>query len=101
MIREYFEEIDRAKQPGYVSRYDDFEFEYADASREPARAIRSAARASPRRHRVTSRPALRQRPSRPNDRAQHRSDPPSSVPKPTTSEPLKTESFGAGIFPES
>jgi hypothetical protein len=38
VISEYYEEIERAKQPGYVSRYDDFEFEYSDAPRvRPAR----------------------------------------------------------------
>ena len=32
------EEIERAKQPGYVSRYDDFDFEYTDGTRpRPAR----------------------------------------------------------------
>src|SRR5262245_17310859 len=38
VVNEYYEEIERAKQPGYVSRYDDFDFEYTDAPRaKPAR----------------------------------------------------------------
>jgi stage V sporulation protein G len=38
VIQEFFEEIERAKQPDYVSRYDDFDYEYADAPRSrPAR----------------------------------------------------------------
>ena len=38
VVNEFYEEIERAKQPGYVSRYDDFEFEYSDAARSrPAR----------------------------------------------------------------
>ena len=38
VINEFYEEIERAKQPGYVSRYDDFDFEYSDAPRSrPAR----------------------------------------------------------------
>ena len=38
VIHDYYEEIERAKQPGYVSRYDDFDFEYTDAPRSrPAR----------------------------------------------------------------
>ena len=38
VVNEFFEEIERAKQPGYVSRYDDFDFEYSDAPRSrPAR----------------------------------------------------------------
>ena len=38
VVNEFYEEIERAKQPGYVSRYDDFDFEYSDAPRsKPAR----------------------------------------------------------------
>src|SRR6186713_2945506 len=38
VVSEFYEEIERAKQPGYVSRYDDFDFEYSDAPRaRPAR----------------------------------------------------------------
>ena len=38
VVNEFYEEIERAKQPGYVSRYDDFDFEYSDATRsKPAR----------------------------------------------------------------
>ena len=41
VVSEFFEEIERAKQPGYVSRYDDFDFEYTDAPRSKPAAIRS------------------------------------------------------------
>ena len=38
VIDEHFQEIERAKQPGYVSRYDDFDLEYIDTPRnKPAR----------------------------------------------------------------
>src|SRR4051812_42347890 len=38
VVSEFFEEIERAKQPGYISRYDDFDLEYSDAARsKPAR----------------------------------------------------------------
>ena len=38
VVNEFFEEIERAKQPDYVSRYDDFDFEYSDSQRsKPAR----------------------------------------------------------------
>lgn len=38
VIDEFYQEIERAKQPGYVSRYDDFDLEFADAPRtRPAR----------------------------------------------------------------
>ena len=35
MIREYREELERAKMPGYVSRYDDFELDMDDEHPEP------------------------------------------------------------------
>ena len=44
VIHEYFDEIELAKQPGYVSRYDDFDFEYAEAPRPKTGPLRSAAR---------------------------------------------------------
>src|SRR5262245_13933524 len=36
VVREYEEEIERAKQPDYVSRYDDFDMDYGDFRRAPA-----------------------------------------------------------------
>jgi stage V sporulation protein G len=30
VIREYYEELQRAKLPGYVSRYDEYDFDYPD-----------------------------------------------------------------------
>lgn len=33
VIQEFYEEIERAKQPGYVSRYDDFDYEFTEAGR--------------------------------------------------------------------
>ena len=101
VVQEFYEEIERAKQPGYVSRYDDFDYEYTDAQRNRATrfdqphalpateathvAVRSAANASPSLDGATphSRPAAN------NQRARSASG-----------DRLNDGSFGAGVFPE-
>lgn len=100
VIGEYYDEIERAKQPDYVSRYDDFDFEYSDAPRgrsarfdqphgQPSPASRPAASGAPPTHR--------------GDRPQRtqRSAPPKASPRSPASEGAKGDSFGAGIFPDS
>jgi len=101
VIREFFEEIERAKQPDYISRYDDFDFEYADAPRgrssarfdqphgQPAPTSRQVASGSPATQRSSDRPP------------RNRTDPSASPPRPSASEISKGDAFGAGIFPES
>jgi stage V sporulation protein G len=100
VIQEYFTEIELSKQPGYVSRYDDFDFEYtAEPSRSrPARfdpAHSHAGPASARHHPPAGANA------RSVDRGERRRD----DPPPPPTRPLENESnpgmgFGAGIFPE-
>jgi len=100
VIHEYYDEIELAKQPGYVSRYDDFEFEFADSSRpKPARfdpphghpgrirAPSAAERCRAKTERIV--PPLGAR------------DAPAPPPKPTPPTPGKSEDIGAGIFPDS
>jgi len=98
VIHEYFSEIELAKQPGYVSRYDDFDFEYAEASRpKPARFDPPHGKPAPAasRHHAPSAPATRT-----SDRApQPRNDAPVGPPKPLPPNAGKGENFGAGIFP--
>jgi len=96
VIHEYFEEIERAKQPGYVSRYDDFDLEYADSPRSrPARFDQAHAQSVPRpagggnnAHRAGQR--VPQRRAEPAAEASRRQPP----------ELPKSDGFGAGIFPE-
>jgi stage V sporulation protein G len=107
VISEYMIEIERAKQPGYVSRYDDFDFEYEDS--RPRHARIDAAHGQPA-------PAGSRQTARPNPGAQHApaklsSDEP-NPPKPhfgadssdgsgaVRRDPPGGGSFGAGIFPE-
>ena len=100
VIHEYFSEIERAKQPGYVSRYDDFDYDFSDASRnrpprfdqphplpgaeQPHNRARDAADSNTPRSKSPHFP-----PQPRNDRAD-----PSEV------EPPAAGGFGAGIFPE-
>lgn len=98
VIHEYFSEIELSKLPGYVSRYDDFDFEFSEAPRpKPARFDPPHGKPAPAssRHHAPGAPA-----ARPNDRpAQSRNDAPSSAPKPLPPSAGKGENFGAGIFP--
>jgi stage V sporulation protein G len=111
VIREFYDEIERAKQPGYVSRYDDFDLEYADVPRSrPARVDQAHLPPAPssRKFQATANnnaasraPTVKPPANRPNDsRALRRNDPPADVPRPVSSSELpKGDNFGAGIFP--
>jgi stage V sporulation protein G len=99
VIHDYYEEIELAKQPGYISRYDDFEFEYADGLKprpvrydqphgQPAPAARGAAATKPSTNKS------------PQHAPSHRNDPQPKPPKLAPSDLTKTDGFGAGIFPE-
>jgi stage V sporulation protein G len=99
VISEYLKEIELSKQPGYVSRYDDFDFEYVETSRpktarfDPAHGPPSPASARHHAHGTSA--------NRPTERQpQSRSEAPSS-PKPSSPIGGKGEGFGAGIFPDS
>ena len=102
VIRDYYEEIDLSKQPGYVSRYDDFELEFADAHRpRPARfdpphaqpAPAASRRAGPTQQ-VSSTPSDHFPPQLKESQTSSRD---SSIPG---SDAGKGTGFGAGIFPE-
>lgn len=100
VIQEYFEEIERAKQPGYVSRYDDFDFEYSDAPRSrPARFDQAhafptaeprhlAAKNSAAMDSAAPTPHFRSAPAAGDSRSAHA--PPTAI----------EGGFGAGVFPQ-
>jgi stage V sporulation protein G len=117
VIREFYDEIERAKQPGYISRYDDFDVEYAEAPKarpnridSPHSAPAPMSRKSPSIvHSSTARsgsapkapvnPPAANRPAEP--RPERRNDPPATLPRPAgAAEMPKGGNFGAGIFPE-
>jgi stage V sporulation protein G len=100
VIAEYFEEIERAKQPGYVSRYDDFDYEYADAPRRgPTRFDQPHLHAAAEQSHVPARkPAVQNshEVAAPHSRRDTAADRPRAAANDRTAE----GNFGAGIFPE-
>ena len=101
VIEEYYEEIERAKQPGYVSRYDDFDFEFTDAPRSSRPARYDQPHTTP----VGEQPHITSRSATPNESSGYRPHFRSSAnaersranqPPP----PPASGGFGAGIFPE-
>ena len=97
VVDEYYEEIERAKQPGYVSRYDDFEFEYSDTPRaKPSRFDQPHAHPAERPHIGPKRaPSTDGAP-----KANFRRDPARDGRSTNHSPPQTGDSFGAGILPQ-
>jgi stage V sporulation protein G len=98
VIREYFDEIERAKQPGYICRYDDFDLEYSDSPRaRPARFDQPHGQPAPHQFAAGANSSVAA-----NDRsAPQNSGPPASLPRSSDPESNQGGSFGAGIFPDS
>jgi stage V sporulation protein G len=100
VVSEYYEEIERAKQPGYVSRYDDFDFEYSDAPRSrPARFDQAHSHgADPSHSRAPAKgPVGSDGAGKPHYRRNSDGDGRSA---PHTPPRRSSDGFGAGIFPE-
>jgi stage V sporulation protein G len=98
VIHDFMEELELAKLPGYVSRYDEFEFEYEGAMRaRPVRYDQPHAQSAP----VSSRlPTPVQ--EKPTERsAQQRGRAADKPSEPRTPESEKGSGFGAGIFPKT
>jgi stage V sporulation protein G len=106
VIHEFREEQVRAKQPGYISRYDDFDID----DYPPARSNRSPMRSHPTTSysRPGSEPASRMQHAESSPRAPHRPAAQRSSHRSTVNEsssdnnepasPSKLDDFGAGIF---
>ena len=99
VIREFYGEIERAKQPDYVSRYDDFDYDYSDAGRgRPARFDQPhAASLADQPHIRPKSPTLSETVG---PKPHCRTDRPGDGSEPSDPEPPKGSSFGAGIFPD-
>jgi stage V sporulation protein G len=96
VIRDYYEEIERAKQPGYVSRYDDFDYEYSDAPRSrPARFDQPHTYPSEQPHIGTKSTASEKRGATPQFRNNSAAGGTNTSHGPSPGK----EGFGAGIFP--
>ena len=98
VVSEYFEEIERAKQPGYVSRYDDFDFEYSDAPRtKPAQFDQPHTYPAEPPH--TS-PGAKSPTGQENAGRPHYRRDPAGGSRSSNRTPPASDSFGAGIFNE-
>jgi stage V sporulation protein G len=101
VIREFYEEQERAKLPGYVSRYDEFDLD--EPPRQPH--FKPAPRHGAHR---SAESGGRGQPADGQPRGPHRSaaqppaktsfEPPHGAPKPTGEGGSKADGFGAGIF---
>jgi stage V sporulation protein G len=100
VIAEYYEEIERAKEPGYVSRYDDFDYELADAPRtRPARFDQPHTTTADPPHVTQRKSAPAPAPhTSPNTHARRESA--ERAVRPPAVDRLTEGRFGAGIFPE-
>jgi stage V sporulation protein G len=97
VIQDYYEEIERAKQPGYVCRYDDYDFEYSEAPRpRPTRFDQPH-------HHVADPPHVGAKGQVVSDKRiakpQFYSPPAAEGRKASDVRPSSGEGFGAGIFP--
>jgi stage V sporulation protein G len=99
VVEEYELELERAKQPNYVSRYDDFDMDYGDYRRGPQQAGDTRVDAPhdrqpgrPHQARSGGADAPRSRPAAP----------PKGAPPQREQRDVRTpaDGFGAGIFPE-
>lgn len=99
VIREFFQEMERAKQPDYVSRYDDFDLDLEESRPRQARIDQPHTSSTPgHRHAAPKTPASDETSSasKPHFRSGGSTE---SASMPRT-DPPQPGGFGAGIFPE-
>ena len=96
VVHEYEEELERAKQPNYVSRYDDFDLDYVDCRRPLQTSAPVESRVDGPHHRHNSHLG-NNRPRGGEPQAQGRD----ASPTPSARRPSAQgqDGFGAGIFP--
>lgn len=99
VVQEYEDELDRAQQPGYVSRYDDFDLDYGDGKRPAAAASGGESRVDPPHQRGPS-PSGNHRVNAAEPPRDRGAVPPPKTARRTNSSRLTHDGFGAGIFPE-
>jgi stage V sporulation protein G len=100
VVREYEEELERAKQPDYVSRYDDFDMDYGDFRRSPHPATNShEMRIDPPHERRGAHAGSNANRSAPEAQRPRGAAPPPKSALPRRDERTAIDGFGAGIFP--
>lgn len=98
VIREFIQEIDRSKQPDYVSRYDDFDVDFEDSRPRQSRVDPSHAQSTPSHRHASPKTSVAEESgvTKPHFRSGGSSGG-AGVPR---SDPPQTGGFGAGILPE-
>lgn len=100
VVREYEEELERAKQPDYVSRYDDFDMDYGDFRRAPQPTANShEMRIDPPHERRGAHAGSNANRSAPEAQRPRGAAPPPKSASPRRDERTAIDGFGAGIFP--
>lgn len=94
VVREYDEELQRAQQPDYVSRYDDFDLDYADSRRSASPPSNVGTRVDPAHQHTGGNHAARRDGAHEALRNNHGAPAPERHAAPRT-----LDGFGAGIFP--
>jgi stage V sporulation protein G len=98
VVREYEDELERAKEPDYVSRYDDFDLDYGDFKRPSTAPMIDGKRMDPPHHRNNSHIG-NNRPFAGEAARDNRTTPPRSSAGSSHRQP-REDGFGAGVFPE-
>ncbi len=98
VIREYEDEVERAKQPNYVSRYDDFDMDYGEF-RRPQSGSGGDTRIDPA-HDRRGNHAHSNRPGAAEAQRPRGTAPPPKSSAPRSANRPAPDGFGAGIFPE-
>lgn len=98
VVREYEGELELAKQPDYVSRYDDFDLDYGDSKRPPQFATNGDTRIDPPHQRQKSHLG-HNRPHSPEPVRDNRAPPPPQIPARSAQRRPNGGGFGAGVFP--
>ena len=100
VVREYEEELERAKQPDYVSRYDDFDMDYGDFRRPAQPASNShEMRIDPPHERRGAHASSNANRSAPEAQRPRGAAPPPKSASPRRDDRTAIDGFGAGIFP--
>jgi len=98
VVQEYEDELERAKEPDYVSRYDDFDMDYGDFKRPPQNAPHGETRVDAPHQRHNSHLG-NNRPHAAEPVREGRTPPPTSAAR-NTHRQSQGGGFGAGIFPK-
>ena len=99
VVQEFYEEIERAKHPDYVSRYDDFDLDYVEVKRQPHQSPGGDTRVDQAHQRRHSHLGNNRPPA--GGPVRERTAPPQSPPPSAARNNYRERSngFGDGIFP--